>query len=155
MYNQQQLPIFPSGVTEISNSLSFKKENGAITYFNCTMPVFTHDETDMKTFRMITSQFHLNGHATQAEIARAFGVTLISVKRSVKLYREKGIKGFYEQRNGRGASVLTEEVLAKIQLLLNDGIAVKDIALQMDIKKDTIRKAIQANRLTEFKKKTI
>lgn len=155
MYNQQQLPIFPSGVTEISNSLSFKNEKGSITYFNYTMPVFIHDEKDIDTFRMITSQFYLNGHATQAEISRAFGVTLISVKRSVRVYREKGVKGFYAQRNVRGASVLTEEVLVKIQQLLNDGITVKDIALQMDIKKDTIRKAIKANRLIEFKKKTI
>lgn len=155
MYNQQQLPIFPFGITEISKSLSFKNENGSITYFNCTMPVFTHDETDVDTFRMITSQFYLNGHATQAEISRAFGVTLISVKRSVRVYREKGVKGFYAKRNVRGASVLTEDALAKIQQLLNDGIAVKDIALQMDIKKDTIRKAIKASRLIEFKKKTI
>jgi hypothetical protein len=29
------------------------------------------------------------------EIVRAFGVTKISVKRSVKLYREEGARGFY------------------------------------------------------------
>jgi hypothetical protein len=36
---------------------------------------------------MITSQFCVNGCAKQSDIIRAFGVTSISVKRSVKTYR--------------------------------------------------------------------
>jgi len=48
------------------------------------MPVFVHDESDLQTFRMITSQFYINGNATQAEICRAFGVPSITVKRAVK-----------------------------------------------------------------------
>jgi hypothetical protein len=49
------------------------------------MPVFTHGEKDVATFRMITSQFCVSGYAKQSDIIRAFGVTSISVKRSVKL----------------------------------------------------------------------
>jgi phage portal protein BeeE len=37
---------------------------------------------------MITAQFCESGNAKQAEIARAFGVPPISVKRAVKLYRK-------------------------------------------------------------------
>ena len=43
---------------------------------------------------MFTSQLYINGSASQAEICRAFGVSKISVLRSVKLYREKGMAGF-------------------------------------------------------------
>jgi len=52
------------------------------------MPVFVHDADDIASFRMITSQFCINGNAKQAEIIRAFGVTKISMKRAVKRYRE-------------------------------------------------------------------
>jgi adenine/guanine phosphoribosyltransferase-like PRPP-binding protein len=46
-----------------------------------------HEQRDLTTFRMFTSQLVINGNATQAQIARAFGVPLVMVKRYVKLYR--------------------------------------------------------------------
>jgi hypothetical protein len=45
-------------------------------------------------FRMITSQFCGHGGARQSDIIRVFGITPISVKHSVKIYRQKGPKGF-------------------------------------------------------------
>ena len=81
---QIQLPVFPADCVDITAELAFKNEGGKITYFNGCMPVFSHDEHDVQAFRMITSQFYVNGNATQAFIARAFGVTLVSVKRAVK-----------------------------------------------------------------------
>jgi hypothetical protein len=61
---QIQLPIFPADCVDITPELAFKNENGKITYFNGSMPVFSHDEHDIKSFRMITSQFYVNGNAT-------------------------------------------------------------------------------------------
>jgi hypothetical protein len=49
--------MFPNGVTHITSELAFEKKDGFITYFNGHMPVFTHAESDIATFRMITSQF--------------------------------------------------------------------------------------------------
>ena len=86
--SQIQLPLFPPGVTPITQVLAFSKEDGRVTYFNGSMPVFAHDEDDLASFRMITAQFYVNGNATQAEIMRAFGVSKISLKRAVKRYRE-------------------------------------------------------------------
>jgi hypothetical protein len=84
---QLQLPMFPMGVTPITALLAFIKEEGHITYFNGSLPVFSHTEEDTQSFRMITAQFCVNGHTQQMEIVRAFGVTKISVKRSVKRKR--------------------------------------------------------------------
>ena len=80
---QMQLPLFPDGVEHITSELAFEKRDGQVTYFNGNMPVFIHAENDVPTFRMITAQFCLNGNAKQADISRAFGVTLISVKREI------------------------------------------------------------------------
>jgi transposase len=51
------------------------------------MPVFTHDEKDIASFRMITSQFYVNGIISQIDIINTFGVSKNSVKRAVKKYR--------------------------------------------------------------------
>jgi hypothetical protein len=72
---QLHLPMFPVGVTPITSLLAFIKEEGNITYFNGSLPVFSHQEADTQSFRMITAQFCVNGHTRQTEIARAFGVT--------------------------------------------------------------------------------
>jgi len=134
---QAQLPIFPHGVTLINTNLAFEKKDARVTYFNGTMPVFSHDEDDLDTFRMISSQFYVNGNATQAEICRAFSVNPINVKRAVKKYREQGAAGFYKPRNTRAATVLTPEVLTEAQRLLDQGDTVLDKRLHKGIKKRT------------------
>jgi hypothetical protein len=52
---QLQLLMFPNGVTHITSELAFEKKDGQVTYFNGHMPVFTHAEKDIATFRMISS----------------------------------------------------------------------------------------------------
>jgi len=155
---QGMLPFFPNGVVQISDALAFKKEAGTVVYFNYQMPVFIHDENDENTFRMITSQFCLNGNAKQTEMVRAFGVTPISVKRGVKKYRDGGAAAFYAQSKGRGPSKLTAEVLGRAQDLLNDDKSTIEIATALNIKPNTIRKAVCAGKLfqrTPQKKQTI
>jgi hypothetical protein len=57
-------------------------------------------------------------------------VTSIRVKRAVKLYREKGTKGFYAPRVTRGAVVLSEHVVAQIEELLADGASEAEAAVE-------------------------
>lgn len=150
---QIQFPFFPAGMTHINSSLGFTKEDGKIYYFCGSMPIFSHDENDYDSFRLFASQLFMNGNATQAEISRAFGVTLISVKRAVKIYREKGAAGFFVSPPRRGPSVLIPDVLSEVQNLLDQGIEIAEIAKEHHLKKDTLKKAIQAGRLHQGKKK--
>jgi hypothetical protein len=144
---QLQLPIFPEGVTHITNQLAFLKKDGQVTYFNGHMPVFSHDETDIATFRMITSQFCVGGQVKQSDIIRAFGVTSISVKRSVKTYREKGPKGFYAPRVMRGPAVLVEDVVREIEGRLAGGASPAEIGKELGLKLNTIQKAMREGRI--------
>lgn len=151
---QLQLPIFDQGMTLINNNLGYKREGNRLTYFYGNMPVFMHDVDDRRSFRMITSQFYVSGSAKQAEICRAFGVSPISVKRYVKLYREKGIAGFFEPPRRRGAVVLTRAMLREVQGFLDEGLEIGEIARQLDLLADTLRKALRAGKLHKpFKKK--
>src|SRR5271156_5220210 len=133
---QLQLPIFPVSSTPITSDLAFikNKETREITYVYGTLPVFTHHEDDLKSFRMITSQFCVSGHAKQMDIVRAFGVNVKSVKRAVKKYREEGgPSAFYKKRNVRSSTVLTAPVCAKIQELLDAGENTAQIAIQLTL----------------------
>ncbi len=152
---QKHLPFFPDGVEPITAQLAVEKKDGQVTYFNGHMPVFIHDEQDIATFRMITAQFCINGNAKQAEISRAFGVTLISVKRAVKRYREKGVSGFYKEPKRRGPAVLTAEVLKEAQERLDEGLEISEVAEQLAVKRDTLAKAIRAGRVHKPAKKKI
>jgi len=150
---QLHLPMFPNGVRHITSELGFEKRDGQVTYFNGHMAVFSHAEDDIASFRMITSQFCANGYARQSDITRAFGVTSISMKRWVKLYRAKGAKGFYEPRVTRGAAVLTESVVMQIEDLLAEGASNSEVAGKLELKLDTLQKAIRAGRVRKPVKK--
>jgi hypothetical protein len=144
---QLHLPMFPDGVTHITDQLAFMKKDGQVTYFNGHMPVFSHGENDVATFRMITSQFCVSGCARQSDIIRAFGVTSISVKRSVKTYRDNGPRGFYARRVTRGAAVLVDAVVAQAEELLAGGASDAEVAEQLALKRNTLQKAIRAGRV--------
>ena len=144
---QPLLPMFPADVTEINELVSFAKKDGTVYYFNGLMPVFSHPETDRASFRMFTSQLVVNDNCTQAQIVRAFGISAISMKRYVKRYRQSGAAGFFKGRAARQPRVLTPAVLQKAQEMIQQGQGRHQVAQELGIKSDTLRKAIQAGRI--------
>jgi transposase-like protein len=150
---QLQLPIFPDGLTSITEDLAFQREDGKVVYFHGLMPVFQHGERDLKSFRMYTSQLIANGTVRQRDIVRAFGVPLATVKRYMKLHREQGAAGFFRPPRRRSASVLTLEVRQRVQACFDEGKSVPEVSRETGVAGDTLRKAIQAGRLHAFKKK--
>jgi hypothetical protein len=92
---QINLPFFPKDITLINSQVGFQKRNNTVYYFNGSMPIYQHPASDIRSFRLYTSQLVINGNVTQSEIVRAFGVSPISVKRWVKRYREQGAEGFF------------------------------------------------------------
>ena len=101
---QAQSPIFPEGTTLITPELAFERRGDQVVYFNGQLPVFTHEQDDLATFRMFTTQRIVNGTASQVQIAKTFGLSLTAIKRCVKKFRERGSKAFYHapaKRQGR------------------------------------------------------
>jgi transposase-like protein len=150
---QVQLPIFPEGVTHISSEIAFQCQDGKVCYFNGHLPVFIHDKDDLATFRMYTSQLVINGTATQAQIARAFGVPLVTVKRYVKLHRQGGTSAFFVAPKQRSASKLNPQVCQQVQALLDQGLEVPEVGRRVGILANTLHKAIRSGRLQRAKKK--
>jgi transposase len=151
---QLQLPIFPAGVTEINSRVAIETKDGRVCYIYGHLPVFQHDETDVRSFRMFTSQMIVNETTKPKEIARTFGVPIGTVKRYVKVYRDHGAKGFYEPKpRHSSASVLKGEVLERAQQLLDQGHNVPEVAKQLNVLGNTLHKAIRAGRLHGPQKK--
>ena len=147
---QALLPLVPDGATPLNDRISVVCRDGRWTYFCGVEPVFFHDQSDPTSFRMFTSQLACQGACKQIEIVKAFGVTAKSVKRNVKKFREEGIESFYRLRKPRGATVMTEDVIAAAQDLLSRGQSRRQVTEMLDIKYDTLRKAINQGRLREL-----
>jgi hypothetical protein len=141
------LPLIADGATPISDSISVVREYGMWFYFCGVQPVFHHAENDHRVFRMFTAQLICQGACRQVDIVRAFGVSKNSVIRSVNAYRAGGVEAFYMPRAPRGASVITPEVAAQAQQLLSAGLSPREVAKELGLKSDTLRKAIQQGRV--------
>ena len=148
------LPIFPAEAIPINALISFCKRDGSVYYFHGTLPVFTHAESDLKAFRMYTTQLVVNGTCTQAEVVRACGISPISMKRYVKKFRAGGSQAFFAPRRPRQPRVLTPDVLQRAQALLTAGHPRAAVAKVLALKPNTVSKAVQARRLVEPQKKT-
>jgi hypothetical protein len=148
-FPQTFIPIFATGTVQINPNLAYQKEDGRVYYFNGhAMPVFSHAEDDIKSFKMIVSQFCVNGNATQAEIIRAFGLPPITMKRAVKTFRTYGPAGFFTTKNlKRKPRVLTPEVIIEVQKLLDERYSPREIAGKLGLKQNTLEQAIRAGRL--------
>ena len=103
---------------------------------------------------MFTSQMIVNGTVKPQEIVKAFGVPRITVKRYVKLFRQRGAQGFYETKQRQSsASGLQGEVRERARALLEEGRSVPEVAGELKVLSNTLHKAIRAGRLPAPEKK--
>jgi len=144
---QIQLPIFPAGCTSITSDLAFECRDGQVFYFNGQLPVFSHAANDVASFRLFTTQLIVNGSASQAQVSRAFGVPLITVKRMCRKLREQGAKGFFAPPPPARGHKLTPELIIKAQALLNEGLSIPAVGAQLGVLPNTLHKAISYGRL--------
>ena len=144
---QLQLPLFPEGVTHLTPEIAFERAEGWVTYIHGLAPVFRHEEKDIASFRLFTSQLIVQGMVQQSDVVRVFGVPRITVMRAVKVYREQGPKGFFRERRKRSGGVLKGETHQQAQALLDAGKSVPEVGRQLGVLPNTLHKAIRQGRL--------
>lgn len=130
------------------------QRDGSVWYFLYDMPVFSHALSDVASFRMFTSSLCDQGHCKLVEVERAFNVSAISVKRSLKQFRERGIESFFVKTlPKRKPRIFDEATILKVQALLDEGLSAAQIEELTGIKADTTRRAILSGRLQRNPKK--
>jgi len=116
-------------------------------------PIYAHAGDDLRLFRLFTSMMIEAGTCRHTDIIKTFGVPKSNVNRALKKLREGGPEAFFQkQLGGRKGHILTPQVLEQAQALLDDGLPHHDVADDLGIKLDTLRKAINDGRLHEHKK---
>jgi hypothetical protein len=111
-------------------------------------PFAVHEAGDHRAFYVTVAQLIEVGACRPCEIVRSFGVSKRSVLRAVARHRNGGTASFFGPRGGRrGGTVLTEEVLAEAQRLLDAGRSRAEVARQLEVSSDTLRKALADGRL--------
>ena len=149
---QTILPLIPPGASKISDIVSVWRENDRWTYFLGCHPVYFHESNDTRMFRMVTAQLIESGACRQTEIIKAFGISKSSVVRSQNKLREGGPGAFFKPRPGRtGGTVITPSIREKAQSLLDQGESRRSVEDALNIRHDTLRKAINDGRLHERK----
>ncbi len=147
---QLLLPIISPGVTQINPMVSVWESDKRWTYFLGKFPIYSHRVDDQRMFRLTIAQLIESGACRQTEVINAFGVSKSSVIRAQNKLRNGGSEAFFIDRRGRkGGTVFTPEVLDLAQSLFDKGLPRKEIAEELGVKHDTLRKAINDGRLKE------
>lgn len=145
-----KLPLIPAGATAINQDVAVDRSGRTWTYMLNMLPVYAHNAHDKEHFRLVIAQLVEASACRACEIIKTFGITKNKVMRACRQLRERGVRSFFEPRCGRRTgTVLTAEKLAEAQDLLDSNLARSEVAKELGIKPDTLRKAINDGRLTE------
>ncbi len=142
------LPLIPHGATIISNLLSVVNKDDTWTYFHGGLPVFSHEANNKNTFRFITSSFISQGICRNVDIKNTFKVTKSSVIRNCNKFKNEGADGFFnkKKKSGKG-TVLTPPKIEEAEELLEQGFMTSEVAKKIDVKYETLSKAILQGRV--------
>lgn len=124
----------------ISERLGFYVKDGIVQYIVNGLPAYAHRKGDHQSFRFITSNFIDVGLCTQAQVQRAFHVSITNVGRAYKLFKNKGSEGFFgvDRRHGNAHKILGERK-ERIQKKLDQGKSISGIAREEGIAESGIR----------------
>ena len=150
---QVQLPMFPAGASAINSEIGFECRDERVVYLSGHLPIYSHAVKDLVGFRFYTTQLIVEGTVTQAQVSKAFGVPLRTVKRYCRQYRERGPGSFWTKSKRRQGHRLTAARLVEVQSLLDQGKSVSEIVELTGLLDSTLRKAIKKGRLKQIKKK--
>lgn len=145
---QLQLPFFPEGTHMISDRLGFYVKGDIVQYIVNGFPAYAHSKSDHSSFRFITSNFIDMGLCTQAQVQRAFHVSITNVGRAYKLFKDQGSEGFFgvDRRHGNAHKILGK-CKERIQQKLDEGKPVSSIAREEGIVEGAIRYHIKQGSL--------
>lgn len=139
------LPIYPAGTEMISASLGVGRKDGIVTYIHSGMPIYSHLENDIRSFRFITSKFILQGLCRMVDISMCFHVSYDSVKRYVRRLEACGDTEFFtnDKRNGGSRHKLLPEVIGRMQRYLDEGVSNSEIARLEGVTEGAVRYSIK------------
>jgi transposase len=141
---QLRLPIFPKEAELINDCFGVYKKDGLVQYIVNGMPIYTHSEDDINSFRFITSNFIHQGLCRKVDVERFFNVSEDSVYRYYNKFKEQGEEGFFGHDARKGtAHKIRGQCRINIQKKLDTGQSINSIAKEEGVTESAIRYGIQ------------
>jgi biotin operon repressor len=152
---QTQIPFFPEHTKLINSTLGFRKHDGYVYYLHNGNPIYCHNEDDRNGYRFILGNLVENNLCTISELSKSLGERRRNIERYAKTFREEGASYFFSRKETRGQCYkVTDEVLSKIQTMLDEGYSQYGIARELSISSSAIGYHIRNGRL-QLKKNPI
>ena len=144
------MPFLPQNATTINEHLGVAHQDGRITFFDASGPIFicrNDDEGALRFAAAMLTEPSL-GLAGPSQIAKAVGRHRSRVHDYRKRLREGGAVALAVKRRGpRGPSKLTGAVVARAQKFLTAGESNRQVATRVGVSELTIRKGLKDGRL--------
>ena len=138
-----ELPELPDGHVPINESMWYEESGGFCVVLHHGIPIYRFDREDTVTLRFVAAALRLGRHATQEEIAAAFGHSVRSQMRWEQHYREEGLSGLDDRpRTGRPRGVGSPERVFLTQGF-GDGVGNREIARRLGVGEATVRRELK------------
>ncbi len=141
--SQPVLPMLPAEARSVGPSAGLLEGPDGGVVFVLGLATFTYACGDQAGRRLAAVQLVATKAASVAEVASAFGVDTATLWRWTKAFGATGVVGLVAERPGpKGASKLTDELIARIVTLDGAGQTLRQIAEQTDVAPATVRVAL-------------
>ena len=135
-------PQLPEGTTSINERAWFVDHDGWIHVFHLGIPIYRFDRDDMLTHRYVCVQLRNGGHATQEEVAAAFGHSLRSQARWERKYNDASLPGLADGRPSGRPRCVSPNNRIFIAKRFEQGVSNREIARQLGINEITVRREL-------------
>ncbi len=127
------LSMTPPEASLIGGDLSMQTVAGWTTYFANLVPIDRHAAEDSRAAQLRMARLHLLSGIRQEDVAASFEISLSTVTRAVRRYREQGEAGFRQRRRGRGRVVLDAARVEEAEALLAQGLSGSAVARRLGV----------------------
>ena len=151
---QHRMPLLPKEAVMVSEHLAVVRQDGQVSFFNASGPIFTCGEHDEGSIRFAAAMFTdpVLGLATPSQMAKVLGRHRSRVHDYRKRYEDGGAKALEVRRRGpRGPNKFKGILVARAQKYINEGKSNRKVAELLDVDEKTIRNAVKEGRLVRRK----
>lgn len=125
---QTQLQLLPQSARPISSHCAMDCDADRVVIYNAGGVIMSYSQADDHGRRLAIGFLADQGLANAAELSAAFSVSVITVYRYLRKYREGGVGALSSERGPRGGYKLKGDRLAAAQRRLDEGASIRAAA---------------------------
>ena len=148
MPTQLHLGVAPGGAQEINAVVAIARSGEQVAYFASGVPLFVHRPDDAVGRRVAVGQMIALGLARQEELSAALQLHRSTLYRQQRKLQTHGVLGVVDGKRGpRGPHRFTADKRRRVELLLHEGLSIRQAAARVGVSEGTIRHAVRRGEL--------